>query len=39
VVNGQKVPLTRPRLRNRKGREQPLGSYEAIQRAWYRREK
>ncbi len=33
VVNGQKIPLTRPRLRNRNGREESLGSYETIQRA------
>jgi putative transposase len=33
VVNGQKVPLTRPRLRRRKGPEIALGSYEMIQRA------
>ena len=33
VVNGQKVPLSRPRLRQRKGPEVALGSYEMIQRA------
>jgi transposase-like protein len=32
VVNGQKVPLTRPRLRVQK-KEAPLGSYEMIQRS------
>ena len=33
VVNGQKVALDRPRIRNRKNREIPLGSYEILQRA------
>jgi transposase-like protein len=33
VVNGQKVPLQRPRLRDKRQREVPLGSYEAIQQA------
>ncbi len=33
VVNGQKVPLTRPRIRNQKRSEQPLGSYQIVQRA------
>lgn len=33
VVNGQKVPLNRPRVRNRKNQEVPLGSYEMFQRA------
>lgn len=33
VINGQKVPLQRPRLRNRRDIEQPLGSYEMVQQA------
>ena len=33
VVNGQKVPLQRPRVRDKRQREVPLGSYEALQRA------
>jgi transposase-like protein len=33
VVAGQKVPLRRPRVRDRKNREVPLGSYELFQRS------
>lgn len=33
VVNGQKVPLKRPRLRNSQKAEQPLGSYELVQQS------
>ena len=33
VVNGQKVPLERPRVRDTRQREVPLGSYEMLQRA------
>jgi hypothetical protein len=33
VVGGQKVPLQRPRVRDRQQREVPLGSYEMLQRA------
>lgn len=33
VVNGQKVPLKRPRVRDKRQRERPLGSYEALQQA------
>ena len=33
VVGGQKVPLQRPRVRNVRQREMPLGSYEALRRA------
>lgn len=33
VVNGQKVPLTRPRVRDKRHREVPLGSYQALQQA------
>ena len=33
VVNGQKVPLTRPRVRDKRQREVPLGSYQALQQA------
>ena len=33
VVNGQKVPLERPRVRDKRQREVPLGSYEALQQA------
>jgi hypothetical protein len=33
VVGGQKVPLQRPRIRNVRQREVPLGSYESLQRA------
>jgi transposase-like protein len=33
VVDGQKVPITRTRLRNKDNREVPLGSYEMFQRS------
>jgi len=33
VVSGQKVPLQRPRVRDVRQREVPLGSYEALQQA------
>jgi putative transposase len=33
VVGGQKVPLQRPRVRDVRNREVPLGSYEVLQRA------
>jgi putative transposase len=33
VVGGQKVPLQRPRVRDTRQREVPLGSYEMLQRA------
>jgi putative transposase len=33
VVDGQRVPITRPRLRSRTRKEVPLGSYEMFQRA------
>lgn len=33
VVNGQKVPLQRPRVRDKRQREVPLGSYQSLQRA------
>src|ERR1051325_3629144 len=33
VVGGQKIPLRRPRVRDRRKREVPLGSYELMQRA------
>ncbi len=33
VVGGQKVPLQRPRVRDVRQREVPLGSYEALQQA------
>ena len=33
IVDGQKAPITRPRLRSDEGREQPLGSYELFQRS------
>jgi putative transposase len=33
VVGGQKVPLQRPRVRDVRNREVPLGSYEMLQRA------
>ena len=33
VVDGQKVPIRRPRLRSKKGREEPLGSYELFRRS------
>lgn len=33
VVDGQKVPIERPRLRSEDGREQPLGSYEMFRRS------
>lgn len=33
VVGGQKVPLDRPRVRDKRCREVPLGSYELMQRA------
>jgi putative transposase len=33
VVDGQKVPIRRTRLRNQENREQPLGSYELFQRS------
>jgi len=33
VVGGQKIPLERPRVRDRKQKEVPLGSYELLQRA------
>ena len=43
VVDGQKVPIKRPRLRSEAGREQPLGSYELFRRGepldaavWYK---
>ena len=32
VVDGQKTPITRPRLQSDEGREQPLGSYELFRR-------
>lgn len=32
-INGQKIPLTRPRVRNRKQKEVALGSYEMFQRS------
>ncbi len=32
IVDGQKAPITRPRLRSDEGREQPLGSYELFRR-------
>src|SRR6266446_6582636 len=33
VVDGQKVPINRTRLRNKQNREQRLGSYEIFQRS------
>ena len=33
VVDGQKVPIQRPRLRSEKGREESLGSYELFRRS------
>ena len=33
VVGGQKIPLQRPRVRDTRKREVPLGSYELLQRA------
>lgn len=33
VVGGQKIPLERPRVRNTRHKEVPLGSYEMMQRA------
>lgn len=33
VVGGQKVPLKRPRVRDKRRKEVPLGSYEMLQRA------
>jgi transposase-like protein len=33
VVNGQKIPLQRPRVRDTREKEVPLGSYEMLQRA------
>jgi transposase-like protein len=33
VVGGQKIPLQRPRVRDRRKKEVPLGSYELMQRA------
>jgi putative transposase len=33
IIDGQRVPITRPRLRSRTKREVPLGSYEMFQRA------
>jgi transposase-like protein len=33
VVGGQKVPLQRPRVRNSRSHEVPLGSYEVLQQA------
>lgn len=33
VVDGQKVPIERPRMRSDEGREQPLGSYELFRRS------
>jgi putative transposase len=33
VVSGQKVPLQRPRVRDKRQREVPLGSYQALQQA------
>jgi putative transposase len=33
VVNGQKLPLQRPRVRDTRQKEVPLGSYEMLQRA------
>jgi putative transposase len=33
VVGGQKIPLQRPRVRDTRKREVPLGSYEMLQRA------
>lgn len=33
VVGGQKIPLERPRVRDTRKREVPLGSYELLQRA------
>ena len=33
VVGGQKIPLERPRVRDRRKREVPLGSYEMLQQA------
>jgi hypothetical protein len=33
VVGGQKIPLQRPRVRDTRKREVPLGSYELMQRA------
>jgi hypothetical protein len=33
VVGGQKIPLDRPRVRDTRKKEVPLGSYEMLQRA------
>lgn len=33
IIDGQRVPITRPRLRSRTKKEVPLGSYELFQRA------
>ena len=33
MVGGQKIPLDRPRVRDTRKKEVPLGSYELIQRA------
>jgi transposase-like protein len=33
VVDGQRVPISRPRIRGRDGRELPLGSYQLFQQA------
>ena len=33
VVSGQKVPLQRPRVRDQRQHEVPLGSYQSLQRA------
>ena len=33
VMNGQKVPLQRPRVRDKRQREVPLGSYQSLERA------
>jgi len=33
IVGGQKVPLKRPRVRDKRRKEVPLGSYEMLQRA------
>jgi putative transposase len=33
IIDGQRVPITRPRLRSRTKKEIPLGSYEMFQRA------
>ena len=33
IIDGQKVPIPKPRVRGRDGREVPLGSYELFQKA------